>query len=96
MGLGIGTPLESDHPKMVDAIRTIRESCVRHGVAPGIHTSGPEGVNQRIAEGFQFCAMASELRFLLSGLQSALSQLNWTRSPAGESGPAGSDDLVRY
>jgi 4-hydroxy-2-oxoheptanedioate aldolase len=96
MGLGIGTPLESDQPEVVGAIRTIREACVRHGVAPGIHTSGPEGVNQRIAEGFQFCAMASELRFLLSGLQSALSQLNWTRSPAGEAGAAGSDDLVRY
>ena len=36
--------------------------------------------NQRIAEGFQFCALASELRSMLSGLRADLAKLNW--SPA--------------
>jgi 4-hydroxy-2-oxoheptanedioate aldolase len=96
MGLGIGTPLESDLPDLAKAIQAVREACVRHGVAPGIHTSGPEGVNQRIAEGFQFCAMASELRFLLAGLQSAIAEINWSRSPIANVGESDNEDLVRY
>ena len=69
MGLGLGVPLESDNARLVAAIKHVRETCKKHGVAPGIHTSGAEGVNQRIAEGFQFCALASELRYMLSGLR---------------------------
>ncbi|HUZ00160.1 MAG TPA: aldolase/citrate lyase family protein, partial [Thermomicrobiaceae bacterium] len=59
MGLGLGVPLEFDHPRVVEAIAHVRESARRHGVAPGIHCSSAAAVNQRIAEGFQFCAMAS-------------------------------------
>lgn len=81
MGIGLGVPLESDHPQLVEAIAHVRETAKRLGVAPGIHCSGPEGVNQRIAEGFQFLAMASEVRFLLASLRDALGQLNWTASP---------------
>jgi 4-hydroxy-2-oxoheptanedioate aldolase len=101
MGIGLGVPLESHHPELMGAITEIREACIRNGVAPGIHCSGPQGVNQRIAEGFQFLAMASELKFLLSGLQDGLSALNWSPSPrtaigevASASTPSG--DAVRY
>jgi 4-hydroxy-2-oxoheptanedioate aldolase len=101
MGIAIGIPLESDHPEMVGAIREIREACVRNGVAPGIHTSGAGGVNQRIAEGFQFLAMASELKYLLGGLQSDLRQTNWSASPRFMIGDemaatSGRTDSVRY
>jgi 4-hydroxy-2-oxoheptanedioate aldolase len=102
MGISLGIPLESDHPGLVAAITEIREACVRNGVAPGIHTSGPTGINQRIAEGFQFLAMASELKFLLSGLQDGLRALNWTASPRSLVGDhaavagASPGDAVRY
>jgi 4-hydroxy-2-oxoheptanedioate aldolase len=86
MGIGIGVPLESDHPRLVEAIAHIRETCVKHGVASGVHTSGAEGVNQRIAEGFQFLAMASEVRYLLSGLSADLAALNWEASARGAVG----------
>jgi 4-hydroxy-2-oxoheptanedioate aldolase len=81
MGTSLGVPLESKHPELMAAVEEIRNACVRNGVAPGIHCSGPEGVNQRIGEGFQFLAMASELKFLLSGLQDGLNALSWTPSP---------------
>ena len=68
MGLGLGVPLESEDPRLVEAITEIRNACLRNGVAPGIPHLGAAGVNQRIAEGFQFCALASELRYMLSGL----------------------------
>ena len=96
MGMGLGVPLESDDPRLVEAITGIRNACVRHGVAPGIHTSGAAGVNQRIAEGFQFCALASELRYMLSGLRADLAELNWTRADAVEIGDGVAGAAVRY
>jgi 4-hydroxy-2-oxoheptanedioate aldolase len=81
MGLGLGVPLESDHPELVEAIMTIRDTCKKHGVATGIHTSGAEGVNFRIGQGFQFCAMASELRYMVGKLGEDLATIDWTASP---------------
>ncbi len=80
MGLGLGVPLESDNPELVEAIMTIRDTCKKHGVATGIHTSGAEGVNFRIGQGFQFCAMASELRYMVGKLGEDLATINWTAS----------------
>ena len=80
MGLGIGVPLESDQPELVSAIMHIRDTARKHGVAPGVHTSGAEGMNARIEQGFQFCALASEMKYLMGGLSEAISQLNWQAS----------------
>jgi 4-hydroxy-2-oxoheptanedioate aldolase len=96
MGLGLGVPLESDHPQLVDAIKHVREACVRNGVASGIHCSGAAGINQRIGEGFQFLALASELRYLLGGLKDALGELNWAPSERSEIGAESAGVVVRY
>ena len=97
MGVGLGVPLEGDNEQLNAAIQEIREACVRNGVAPGIHTSGAAGINQRIGEGFQFLAMASELKYTLAGLAADIQALNWSASPRsmiGEAGAAGG--AVRY
>ena len=86
MGIGLGVPLESEDPRLIEAIAHVRETCVRNGVAPGIHCSGAAGVNQRIAEGFHFCAMASELRYLLAGLSADIAALDWKAAPRAEVG----------
>lgn len=98
MGLGLGVSLETDIPEVVDAIRKIREACVRNGVAPGIHTSGAAAVNRRIEEGFQFCAMASELRYLIGGLSDDLGNLNWQPSERSSREGTGAEagTVVRY
>ena len=101
MGVAIGIPLESEHPEMIAAIKEIREACVRNGVAPGIHTSGAAGLKQRIAEGFTFLAMASELKYLLGGLQSDLQDSGWQPSRHfligdNEETVSGRSDSVRY
>jgi 4-hydroxy-2-oxoheptanedioate aldolase len=80
MGLGLGVPLESDNPELVEAIMHIRDTCRKHGVATGIHTSGAAGVNFRIGQGFQFCAMASELRYMLGYLKEDIDSVEWTAS----------------
>lgn len=96
MGLGLGVPLESDEPRLVEAITHVRDTAIEHGVAPGIHTSGAAAVNQRIAEGFQFCAMASELRYLLAGLNQDIAALNWTAAGRQQLDAADSGEIVRY
>jgi 4-hydroxy-2-oxoheptanedioate aldolase len=97
MGVGLGVPLECEDPRMIEAIEHIRTTCLKYGVAPGVHTSGTAGINQRIAEGFQFLAMASELRYLLSGLSDDLKASNWTASARGQVGvPAAAGSAVRY
>jgi 4-hydroxy-2-oxoheptanedioate aldolase len=96
MGMGLGVPLESDDPALVEAIFAIRDACVRNGVAPGIHCSGAAGVNQRIGEGFQFCALASELRYMLGGLKDDIARLNWTRADAVEIEEGVGGAVVRY
>jgi 4-hydroxy-2-oxoheptanedioate aldolase len=99
MGHGLGVSLETDIPEVVDAIREIREACVRNGVAPGIHTSGAAAVNRRIEEGFQFCAMASELRYLVGGLAEDLGKLDWSaseRSVRSADATAEAGTVVRY
>lgn len=99
MGLGIGVPLESDQPELVEAIFHIRDTAKKHGVAPGVHTSGAEGLNTRIEQGFQFCALASEMKYMLGGLGEAIGQLNWQASDRsqrldGQAAEAGT--VVRY
>jgi len=96
MGLGLGVPLESDLPRLVEAIAHVEKVARKCGVAPGIHTSGAEGVTQRIAEGFQFLALASELRYLLSGLTEALGEIAWSPSPRGQRQGDTSGGAVRY
>lgn len=99
MGLGLGVSLESDIPEVVEAIQTIREACVRHGVAPGIHTSGGAAVQRRIGEGFQFCAMASELRYMLGYLAEDLASIDWapsSRTDTVDGAEAEAGTVVRY
>ncbi len=96
MGLGLGVPLEFDHPRVVEAEAHVRESAVKHGIAPGIHCSSAQAVNQRIAEGFQFCAMASELRYMLGGLSADIDRLNWKAAEPHLIEEAGHGEIVRY
>lgn len=96
MGRGLGVPLESSDPVLNEAIFAIRDACLRHGVAPGIHTSGAAGVNQRIAEGFQFCALASEIKYMLSGLKDDIAQLNWRPAEPVTIDEAVGGAVVRY
>lgn len=97
MGVGLGVPLESDNPRLMEAIAHVQATSKACGVAPGIHCSGPAGVNQRMGEGFQFLAMASELSFLLQGLNRAIGELNWQRSERAsiDAAPVGAG-AVRY
>lgn len=96
MGLGLGVPLESDEPRLVEAIEHVRRTCVAHDVAPGVHCADAAGVTLRLGQGFRFCAMASELRYMLGGLKADLAKLDWRRADTGTTMTANSGATVRY
>lgn len=72
--MGYGPGYEREDADVVAAIKKVRESAVAHGVAPGIHCSGGAAVARRVAEGFQFCALASDGRLLLANAKAELGQ----------------------
>lgn len=57
--------MESDDPQFVEALRHVRETATRHGIAPGIHVADADAARRRIAEGWRFIAISSELGFML-------------------------------
>jgi 4-hydroxy-2-oxoheptanedioate aldolase len=60
-----GKPPPADAFKQ--ALADILAGCKRLGVAPGIHTFGLEEARTRLAEGWQFVAVNSELKFMVDG-----------------------------
>jgi 4-hydroxy-2-oxoheptanedioate aldolase len=50
-----------------EAMDHILKTCKKHGVAPGLHTGSADEANARIAEGWQFIAITSELKMMLNG-----------------------------
>jgi 4-hydroxy-2-oxoheptanedioate aldolase len=57
------------------------------GTPVGLHVMSTDAVKQRIAEGWQFIALASELRMMVQTAQQWVATLN-LKEPAG--------DLARY
>jgi 4-hydroxy-2-oxoheptanedioate aldolase len=56
-------------------MKRILEACRRHGVAPGVHCTSGDEARHRIEEGWQFVALASELRLMLNGVNEELGKL---------------------
>jgi 4-hydroxy-2-oxoheptanedioate aldolase len=62
--MGKTPAMDTDDPAFVDALRHIRETAVKHGIAPGLHVADAEAACRRIAEGWRFVAISSELGFM--------------------------------
>ncbi len=54
------------------AMRHVLETCRKHHVAPGLHCADAAEARARIAEGWQFVAVGSELRMMLDGAEEAV------------------------
>ncbi len=63
--MGKTPAMETDDPAFVDALRHVRETAVKNGVAPGLHTADALMAQRRLAEGWKFIAISSELGFML-------------------------------
>jgi len=67
-----------------DAMDHILKTCKKHGVAPGVHCGSADEVNARIAEGWQFMAITSELKMMLNGAAIEVKKLVGGVAAAGE------------
>jgi 4-hydroxy-2-oxoheptanedioate aldolase len=63
-----------------ETLATILAGCRRNKVAAGIHTFSVEEAKMRIADGWQFIAVNSELRFMMDGAKHVLDGLGLQRS----------------
>ena len=65
------------------ALKKILEGCKKLGIPAGIHTFSPEEAKTRIAEGWQFIAINSELRFLMDGAKQCLEGITGRSAGSG-------------
>lgn len=79
--------METDAPAFVDALRHIRETAVKHGVAPGVHVADAAAACRRIQEGWQFIAISSELGLMLESARTTV---------AAAIGAGGGEGVARY
>ena len=79
-----GKPPHPDYFK--ETLAAILAGCQRNNVAAGIHTFSVEEAKMRIADGWQFIAINSELRMLMDGVKRTVDGLGLQRT----------GDIVKY
>src|SRR5262249_4856713 len=62
------------------AMKQILAACRKHGVAPGLHCGNAEEARHRIEDGWQFIAIASELRMMLNEANEVVRQVGGERA----------------
>ena len=63
--MGKTPAMDTDDPEFVAALAHLRTTAVQCGIAPGIHVASVEAAKRRLAEGWRFVAVSSELGFML-------------------------------
>src|SRR5207248_4258392 len=69
-----GRPPSAEATKQ--AMDHILATCKKHGVPAGLHCGSADEVNQRIADGWQFLAIGSELKMMLEGTAAHMQKLS--------------------
>jgi len=65
LSISLGVPGQFEHPKLIEAMERVRESCDRHGVAPGLHLRSIPMIKSWRDRGMRFLSCNSETGFLL-------------------------------
>jgi 4-hydroxy-2-oxoheptanedioate aldolase len=66
LALGLPPKPDGDEPVYAEARRKVVDACRRHNVVAGVHSSAAEGPN-RVADGFRFVLIASDVTALARG-----------------------------
>jgi len=75
LSISLGVPGEFEHPKLVDTVLALMESCKRHGVAPGIQVRTPALAKKWTERGMRFVGCGSEHGLLWEKAREAASEL---------------------
>ncbi|MFN3322251.1 MAG: HpcH/HpaI aldolase family protein [Bryobacteraceae bacterium] len=76
LSISLGVPGEFQHPCMVEAMEQIRDSCVRHGVAPGTQTRNLALAKFWKQRGMRFLGCSSEVGMLYEKAREIIGQLD--------------------
>lgn len=75
ISLGLGSMLWSDHPTFQEAFYKVLNACKGRGIPCGTMCPDAAGTKARLADGFSFVSMSSDVRQLLNALQAQYAQL---------------------
>jgi 2-dehydro-3-deoxyglucarate aldolase/4-hydroxy-2-oxoheptanedioate aldolase len=75
LSISLGVPGDFQHPKMVEAMESVRDACLRHGVAPGTQTRTPELARFWQERGMKFLGCGTEAAMLLERARELVRQL---------------------
>ena len=65
LSISLGVPGEFQHPKLVDTVESIKETCLRRGIVPGIHTRNVTLAKFWRERGMRFIGCGNEMAMLL-------------------------------
>jgi 2-dehydro-3-deoxyglucarate aldolase/4-hydroxy-2-oxoheptanedioate aldolase len=75
LSISLGVPGEFDHPKMIETIELVKESCLKHGVAPGIHLRALSLAKFWKERGMKFLSCGVETGFLMESASATAAAL---------------------
>lgn len=64
LSISLGVPGDFQHPKMVEAMEAVRDTCERRGIAPGTHTRNIALARFWKERGMRFLGCGSDIAFL--------------------------------
>jgi 4-hydroxy-2-oxoheptanedioate aldolase len=73
--MGKTPQMETNDPEFVQALERIRTTAQAKGVAPGLHVADAQTANRRVAEGWKFIAVSSELGLMNDATQRTIQSL---------------------
>lgn len=75
LSISLGIPGEFENPLLIDAVEKIRDSCLKYGVAPGIHMRTLANAKFWKERGMKFLSTGSETGFLFDKASEAVKAL---------------------
>jgi 2-keto-3-deoxy-L-rhamnonate aldolase RhmA len=75
LSISLGVPGEFQHPKMVETMEAIRDSCEAHGIAPGTQTRTVPLAKFWKDRGMRFLGCGSEIGMMYGGATDIIKQL---------------------
>lgn len=76
LSISLGVPGDFQHPRMVEAMEKIRDSCIAHGVAPGTQTRNLPLAKFWRERGMRFLGCGSETGMLFEKASELVRELN--------------------
>jgi 2-dehydro-3-deoxyglucarate aldolase/4-hydroxy-2-oxoheptanedioate aldolase len=75
LSVSLGVPGQFEHPTLAAAVEKIRESCERHGVAPGMHVRTLALAKHWRDRGLRFLSCSSDIGFILEKARETVAAL---------------------